>query len=56
MVPAHTGSALITGADGVILRLQLSTTVGGVGATASAGQATVDAPSAGSVNIGAEIV
>ena len=56
MVPAHTGSALTTGADGVIGRLQLSTTVGGVGATASAGHATVDAPSAGSVNVGALIV
>ena len=56
MVPAHTGSALIAGADGVIGRLQLSTTVGGVGATASEGQATVDAPSAGSVNVGELIV
>ena len=41
----HTaGSAPTTGADGVIVRPQLSVTAGGVGATASAGQATVDDP------------
>ena len=45
------GSALITGADGVIVRPQLSVTAGGVGATASAGHATVDDPSAGSVTL-----
>ena len=53
----HTaGSALTTGADGVIVRPQLSITVGAVGATASARQATVDDPSAGSVNVGALMV
>ncbi len=47
---------LTTGADGVIVLPQLSVTVGGVGATASAGQATVDDPAAGSVTVGALIV
>ena len=50
------GSALTTGADGVIVLPQLSSTVGAVGATASAGHATVDAPSAGSVTVGALMV
>ena len=49
-VPAHGGSALGTPADGVIVLPQASTTVGGVGKTASAAQATVDDPFAGSVN------
>ena len=35
---------------------QLSVTVGGVGGTASAGQATVADPSAGSVTVGASMV
>ncbi len=47
---------LTTGAEGVIVLPQLSVTVGGVGATASAGQATVDDPAAGNVTVGAEIV
>ena len=47
---------LTTGADGVIVLPQLSVTVGGVGATASAGQATVELPPAGIVTVGAEIV
>ena len=55
-VPAHGGSALGTPADGVIDRPQLSVTVGGVGATANAGHATVDEPPAGSVTVGALIV
>ena len=55
-VPAHSGSGLITGADGTIFLPQLSATVGGVGATASAGHATVDDPAAGIVTVGAEIV
>ncbi len=54
--PAHGGSGLATPADGVIGRLQLSITAGGVGATASAEQATVDDPPAGSVTVGALIV
>ena len=55
-VPAHGGSALGTPADGVITLLQLSITVGGVGATAADGQATADDPAAGSVTVGALIV
>ena len=54
--PLHGGSALGTPADGVIGRLQLSITVGGVGATASDAQATVEEPPAGRVTVGAEIV
>ena len=54
--PAHGGSALGTPADGVIGRLQLSITVGGVGAIASDTHATVDDPAAGSVTVGALIV
>ncbi len=48
-VPAHGGSALGTPAEGGTVFPQASMTVGGVGATASAGQATVDDPFAGSV-------
>ena len=55
-MPAHAGSADTTGADGTMFLPQLSATVGGVGATASAGQATVDAPAAGIVTVGALIV
>ena len=40
----------------MIVLPQLSVTVGGVGATASAGQATVDDPGAGIVTVGAVIV
>ena len=54
--PAHGGSALGTPADGVIGRRQLSITVGGVGATASTVQGTVDDPPAGSVTVGGLIV
>ena len=46
----------MTGADGVIVRPQLSVTTGTVGAAASATHGTVDDPSAGSVNVGALIV
>ena len=56
LVPAHGGSAVGTPADGVIGRLQLSITVGGVGATANAGHATVDEPPAGNGTVGALIV
>ena len=55
-VPAHGGSGLITGADGVIVLPQLSVTTGGVGATAADGHATVDDPPAGIVTVGALIV
>ena len=41
---------------GVIALPQASVTVGGVGATASAGQFTVEAPLVGSVKSGAAIV
>ena len=56
LTPAHAGSGLTTGADGVMGLPQLSETVGGVGATASAGHATVEAPGAGSVTVGARMV
>ena len=49
-VPAHGGSALGTPADGITGFPQSSMTVGGMGATASAGHATVDDPGAGGVN------
>ena len=49
LVPEHAGSALPTPADGVTVLPQLSITVGGVGAIAFAGQATVEDPGAGSV-------
>ena len=55
-VPPQTGFALGTPADGVIVLPQLSVTVGGVGATASDGHATVDEPPGGSVTVGALIV
>ena len=56
LVPAQAGSGDTTGPVGVIVLPQLSTTVGGVGGTASAGQATVAAPAAGIVTVGADIV
>ena len=40
----------------MIVRPQLSVTAGGIGATASAGQATVEAPLTGNVTVGAAIV
>ena len=55
-VPAHGGSALGTPADGVIVLPQLSVTAGGVGATASAGQATVEVVAAGMVTTGGNTV
>jgi len=54
--PLQGGSALGTPADGVIGRLQLSVTVGGVGAVASEIHATVDEPPGGSVTVGGLIV
>ena len=44
------------GAETVSVLPQLSTTVGGVGAAAAAGQATVEVVLAGMVTIGAETV
>ena len=55
-VPAQAGSALTTGADAVSVLPQLSVTVGAAGAVAAAGQGTVDAPAAGMVTVGAEMV
>jgi hypothetical protein len=55
-VPAHGGSAEGTPAETVSVLPQLSITVGGVGANARAGHATVDDPPAGIVTIGALIV
>ena len=49
-----TGDGVVT--VGVIALPQASVTVGGVGATASAGQLTVDVPLAGRVKSGAAIV
>jgi hypothetical protein len=48
-VPAHGGSAVGTPADGGTVFPQASITVGGIGAIASAGHATVDDPFAGSI-------
>ena len=56
LVPAHGGSALGTPADGVMGLPQLSVTVGGVGAVAKAGHATVEEPPAGSVTVGGLMV
>ena len=56
LVPAHGGSALGTPADTVSVLPQLSITVGGVGAVANAGHATVDDPPSGMVTVGALMV
>ena len=48
-VPAHGGSGVDTPADGVTVLPHASIIVGGVGATANAGHATVDEPFAGNV-------
>jgi hypothetical protein len=55
-VPPQTGFAPGTPAEGVIVLPQLSVTVGGVGATASDGHATVEDPPGGNVTVGALIV
>ena len=47
---------MITGADTVSVLPQLSVTVGGVGATAAAGQATLDVVFAGMVTTGGATV
>ena len=56
LVPAHGGSALGTPAAGTTGFPQASITVGGVGNTARATQATVEDPFAGSVKDEARIV
>ena len=55
-MPVQTGSADITGAEGVMALPQLSTTAGAVGATASAKQATTDTPLAGILIVGGAMV
>jgi len=55
-VPAHGGSADGTPAETVSVRPQLSITVGGVGAVAAVGHATVNDPPAGIVTTGALMV
>ena len=50
--PAHAGNAVATGALTVNVLPQLSSTVGGVGAAAPAGQATVEVVLAGMVTTG----
>ena len=54
--PEQVGFPLIAGADTVSVLPQLSVTVGGVGATASAGQATVEVVAAGIVTTGGGMV
>ena len=56
MSPEQAGLPVVTGTDTVRVLPQLSTTVGGVGAVAAAGQATVDVVLAGMVTTGAETV
>jgi len=56
MSPEQAGLPDTTGVETVNVLPQLSTTVGGVGAEAAAGQATVDVVLAGMVTIGAETV
>ena len=55
-MPAQAGSGDTTGADAVNVLPQLSNTTGGVGAVAFVGQATVEAPGAGMVTVGALMV
>ena len=56
MSPAQVGLPLMAGADTVSVLPQLSVTVGGVGVTASVGQATVEVVATGMVTIGGNIV
>jgi hypothetical protein len=56
MSPAQIGLPLIAGADTVSVLPQLSVTVGGIGVTASAGQATVEVVVVGMVTTGGRIV
>jgi len=56
LVPAHTGSGEITGAETVRILPQLSVITGGVGAMANGVHDTEEAPPLGIVTIGALIV
>ena len=56
MSPSQVSGEGVGPATGVITLPQASVTLGGVGATASAGQFTVDAPSTGRVKSGISIV
>ena len=56
MSPSHASGEGAGPATGVITLPHASVTEGGVGATASAGQFTVEAPSAGKVKSGMSIV
>ena len=56
MSPEQAGLPVTTGADTVSVLPQLSVTVGGVGAEAAAGQATVEVVLAGMLTVGAVIV
>jgi len=56
MSPEQTGLPVTTGALTLKVLPQLSVTVGGVGAAAAAGQATVEVVLAGIVTVGVETV
>ena len=56
MLPLHAGAVGVVPATGVITLPHASFTTGGVGATASEGQLTVDDPFEGSVKSGTLIV
>jgi len=56
MSPEHAGLPVTTGVETVNVLPQLSTTAGGVGAEAEAGQATVEVVLAGMVTVGAVTV
>ena len=56
MSPEQAGLPVTTGADTVSVLPQLSTILGGVGAEAAAGQATVEVVFAGMVTVGAATV
>ena len=56
MSPEQAGLPFTAGAETVNVLPQLSTTVGGVGTAAAAGQATVEVVLAGMVTIGAATV
>jgi hypothetical protein len=56
MLPEQAGLPVTTGAETVSVLPQLSVTVGGVGAEAAAGQATVDVVLAGMVTAGGATV
>jgi len=56
MLPEQAGLPVTTGDETVSVLPQLSVTDGGVGATAAAGQATVEVVAAGIVTTGGETV